>query len=96
MIKASGHAILQSAATAEQFVVEPADLQWQIGDRGSRRIGKEVHHVARIERTTSKGLVLSCEWTVAEFPPGTVCHVAHHTVSCLLVRNFALAWQGMG
>lgn len=93
MIKTTGQAILQSAATGEQFAVEASELQWQIGDRGAKRLGSEVHHVARIERALGNGSVVSCEWTVAEFPPGTLCHVAHHTVSCLLIQNFTLLWQ---
>lgn len=93
MIKATGQAILQSAATAERFVVEPSALHWQVGDRGVRRIGTEVHHVARVERTTAQGTPVSCEWTVAEFPPGVMCHVGHHALACVLVQNFSLVWE---
>jgi len=91
MIKTTGQAILKSATTAETFAIEPSELQWQIGDRGDKRIGNEVHHVAHVERTASDGSTVACQWAVAEFPPGKLSHVGHHSMGGSVTQNFSFA-----
>jgi hypothetical protein len=89
MIKTSGQAILQSATTAETFVIKLSELQWHVGDRGDKRIGNEVHHQAHVPRVASDGRTVACQWTVAEYPPGYLMHAAHHSHGGTLLQNFA-------
>jgi hypothetical protein len=91
MIKTTGQAILKSARTGETFAIEPSELQWQIGDRGDKRIGNEVHHVAHVERTANDGSTVACQWSVAEFPPGKLSHAGHHSVGGSVTQNFSFA-----
>jgi hypothetical protein len=95
MIKTTGQAILQSATTGEIFVIEASELHWET--RSSNDVRQGLRHTAGVERKTSEGSRVACQWTVAEFPPGTLGHVGHHSIGSTMLQDFGIAirttWQ---